>query len=675
MSQQNVHNGAATTRPLPVTAQNTPAGGGTKSRSGRKSTAPVGLRGELVAIKRVWPLLEVSPARLARAVLLGSGALGAAVGLAAVSAYLIARASQMPYVLELTAAAVAVRFFGIARPLLRYLERLASHSVALRGMASLRSQVYERLAAARTDHVSSLRRGDVLARMGADVDSVGDLVVRSLLPAIVAAVVTVITTAVVAAFSPLAGAWVAACLLLSGVVGPLLAMSSARRAELSRQGHARTLSALMQDALLGSTDAVVSGQLPALDVKRAELEEKLVNDAEAAARPAAGAAALDQAALALCVVGTVLIGAPQVSAGVLDPVHLAIVVLTPLAAFEAVAMLPTAAVQWVRSAGAAGRVLDLLGPAADAGRQAHEESPAKSEAQAPTNLQASSSDNAPAWSQADTPLLSARGLSAAWPGGEPVAAGIDLELRPGQAIAVAGPSGIGKTTLLLTLAGLLEPAGGSVVLAGKDAFALTRAAAGQVATFTAEDAHIFATSLYENLRVARANLTRQEATALLEQVGLGHWLAALPDGLDTHLGSDAAAISGGERRRVLLARALASPAPILLVDEPAEHLDPQAATRLVSDLLRLKRTQKRAVVLSTHHLSALAEADEVLLLGNDQSNLAGEGGRNVVHSTGTKTGPARVLARGSHTHLLATVDSYRAAVQAEAAQLETGEAI
>ncbi|WP_371173998.1 thiol reductant ABC exporter subunit CydC [Buchananella felis] len=651
MSQQNVHNGAARSLAAASPAEPTPA---TTSGS---APAPTGLRGELAAIKRVWPLLEVSRGRLARAILLGAGALGAAVGLAAVSAYLIARASQMPYVLELTAAAVAVRFFGIARPLLRYLERLASHSVALRGMASLRSQVYERLASTRTDHVSSLRRGDVLARMGADVDSVGDLVVRSLLPAIVAAVVTVITTTVVAAFSPLAGAWVAGCLLLSGVVGPLLAMRSARRAELSRQGHARTLSALMQDALLGSTDAVVSGQMPALNAKRAELEEKLVNDAEAAARPAAGAAALDQAALALCVIGTVLIGAPQVSAGVLDPVHLAIVVLTPLAAFEAVALLPTAAVQWVRSAGAAGRVLDLLGPAADATAHAHPEAPADS------------GDHTSAGSETGAPLLSARELAAAWPGGRTVVEGIDLELRAGQAVAIAGPSGIGKTTLLLTLAGLLEPAGGNVVLAGKDAYQLTRTAAGQVATFTAEDAHIFATTLYENLRVARADLTRQEATELLEQVGLGDWLAALPDGLDTHLGADAAAISGGERRRVLLARALASPAPVLLVDEPAEHLDPQAAARLVTDLLRLKHSQKRAVVLSTHHLSALAGADQVILLGTDPAAMQGAAGRNVVHPTGAETGPARVTARGSHANLIAAVDSYRAAVEAEAAQL------
>ncbi|MDO4792141.1 MAG: thiol reductant ABC exporter subunit CydC [Buchananella hordeovulneris] len=608
---------------------------------------------ELSAVKRVWPLLEVPRARLVRAALLGSGALGAAVGLAAVSAYLIARASQMPYVLDLTTAAVAVRFFGITRPVMRYLERLASHSVALGGMASLRSQVYERLAAARTDHVASLRRGDVLARMGSDVDSVGDLVVRSILPACVAAVVTVITTAVVAAFSPLAGAWVALCLLVSGVVGPLLSMRATRRAELSRQGHARQLSALLQDSLLGSTDAVVSGQMTALDRRRAELEAMLVKDAESAARPGALAAAVDQVALAVCVLGTVLIGVPAVGAGSLDPVFLAIIVLTPLAAFEAVAVLPTAAVQWVRSAGAARRVLDLLGPAADA------PAPATAASAAPANSSSDAASDAtaglapsPACLDPATPLLEATALAAAWPGGPRVVAGIDLALRPGQAVGIAGPSGVGKTTLLLTLAGLLEPAGGNVVLAGKTASELERQAAAQVVTFTAEDAHIFATTLYENLRMANAALTHEEAAALLSKVGLGDWLAALPAGLDTHLGADAAAISGGERRRVLLARALACPAPVLLVDEPAEHLDPGAAAQLVTDLLQLKSDQGRAVLVSTHHLSSLTQANEVILLGHPDAG-----------------GPAQVVARGTHAHLMQTVESYRRAVAAESQQL------
>ena len=130
-------------------------------------------------------------------------------------------------------------------------------------------------------------------------------------------------------------------------------------------------------------------------------------------------------------------------------------------------------------------------------------------------------------------------------------------------------------------------------------------------SLTAEDAHIFNTSVLENLRVAKGDITAEQAYELLEQAGLGAWVSQLPKGLDTVLGSGATSISGGERRRLLLARALASPARILLLDEPGEHLDPATADALITDLLQAD--SKRAIVLVTHRLSALASADEVVL--------------------------------------------------------------
>ena len=157
-----------------------------------------------------------------------------------------------------------------------------------------------------------------------------------------------------------------------------------------------------------------------------------------------------------------------------------------------------------------------------------------------------------------------------------------------------------------------------------------------------EDAHVFGTSVLENLRVARGDVTPAEATAALDRVGLGAWLAGLPEGLDTLVGPDARTVSGGERRRLLLARALLAPAPLLLVDEPAEHLDPATADRLVGTLLDEARTAGRGVLLVTHRLSALGAADEVLWLED-----------------------GRVAARGTHTDLAGRVPGYRVALDSE----------
>jgi ATP-binding cassette subfamily C protein CydC len=170
----------------------------------------------------------------------------------------------------------------------------------------------------------------------------------------------------------------------------------------------------------------------------------------------------------------------------------------------------------------------------------------------------------------------------------------------GGSLAVVGPSGAGKTTLLLTFAGLLAPASGR----------LERHAA---ASWTAEDAHLFDTTVLENLRVARGDLTEAEAWEALDAVGLGPWLAALPAGLETVVGTGGDAVSGGERRRLLVARALVSRAPVLVIDEPAEHLDPAGADALVRMILGLT-AHGRTVLVATHHRSALDAADAVLTL-------------------------------------------------------------
>lgn len=578
-------------------------------------------RSQWRALTRALGLLDLAWSRVWLAVVTGALGLGSSVALTATSAWLIARASQMPHVLDLTVAAVGVRTFGISRSVLRYAERIVSHGVALRGMAALREQVYVRLADSPVETVAGLRRGDLLVRTGADVDAIGDLVVRALLPAGIALVVGTGTVAVVAWLSPTSGLILLACLLLAGTLGPLLHARAARASELAQVEERAALAATALTMVDGGADLTVSGRLADVRADLAGIEAELDRLRERAARPAALAAGLDVAAMALAVLGAILVGIPALVGGTLAPVELAVVVLTPLAAFEATSTLGAAAVQLVRSAGAAERVMALLDAAAAPDLRT-EEVP-----------------------ETASPVLTARDLAVGWPGGPVVATGVDLTAAPGRAIAVVGPSGIGKTTLLATLAGLLPARDGAVNLAGVSVAGATRRSVARHVTMTAEDAHIFATTVLENLRVARGDLTAEEADHLLRRCGLASWLDALPQGLDTMLGADGATVSGGERRRILLARALASPAPLLLIDEPAEHLDQATAERIMKDLLDLPRREPgRGVVVVTHHLAALGAADEVVLL-----QPMGDG-------------PATVWDRGTHEDLVG-----RNAVYAEAA--------
>ena len=583
------------------------------------------------ALRRAVGLLDLDSSRFVLAVLAGTAGMASAVALSGVAAWLIARASQMPDVVALGVAPVAVRLFGVSRSVLRYCERLVSHDTALRGMGALRTRLYEALAAARTDTVVGLRRGDVLARVGSDIDAVGDLVVRAYLPATVAAVLGAATSVGVGLVYWPAGLILATCLLLSGLGAPLATIRSARMVEQARQRQATELSAEVLAVLEGAPELMVCGRLADSMHQVASREENLVRLRDRAAVPAAIAAALDVAAMGMAVVGNLVIGVGAVAAGQLAPVWLAVIVLVPLAAFEAISALGPASVQLVRSAGAACRIVELI--------EAAETSASAGAAVCPDARKLPTPS-------AHGPRLRARNLSVGWPGGPVVAEGIDLDLRVGSRVAIVGPSGIGKSTLLATLAGLLEPRGGTLTLDGVPPWQVARSQAAARVCLTAEDAHVFHTNVLENLRVARGDVTPAEARQLLDQAGLGDWLEALPDGVETVVGTDAATLSGGERRRLLLARALAAPAPLMLLDEPGEHLDATTADRLVADLLTVGARQGRGTLLVTHRLSSLAHADEVLVMGRPPQ-------------TNAEQAPATILHRGSHRDLQDVSEAYR----------------
>ena len=583
------------------------------------------------SLRRAVGLLNLDRSRFILAVLAGTAGMASAVALSGVAAWLIARASQMPDVVALGVAPVAVRLFGVSRSVLRYCERLVSHDTALRGMGALRTRLYEALAAARTDTVAGLRRGDVLARVGSDIDAVGDLVVRAYLPATVAAVLGAATSVGVGLVYWPAGLILAICLLLSGLGAPLATIRSARMVEQARQRQATELSAEVLAVLEGAPELMVCGRLADSMHQVASREENLVRLRDRAAVPAAIAAALDVAAMGMAVVGNLVIGVGAVAAGQLAPVWLAVIVLVPLAAFEAISALGPASVQLVRSAGAACRIVELI--------EAAETSASAGAAVCPDARKLPTPS-------AHGPRLRARNLSVGWPGGPVVAEGIDLDLRVGSRVAIVGPSGIGKSTLLATLAGLLEPRGGTLTLDGVPPWQVARSQAAARVCLTAEDAHVFHTNVLENLRVARGDVTPAEARQLLDQAGLGDWLEALPDGVETVVGTDAATLSGGERRRLLLARALAAPAPLMLLDEPGEHLDATTADRLVADLLTVGTRQGRGTLLVTHRLSSLAYADEVLVMGRPPQ-------------TNAEQAPATILHRGSHRDLQDVSEAYR----------------
>lgn len=556
---------------------------------------------------RALGFLGLRRGAVAKALLLGVGGSLSALGLAALSAWLITRAWQMPPVLYLSVAITAVRALGISRGLFRYLERLATHDLALRAMTTARERVYTALATGSPAYSVTLRRGDLLTRTGDDIDEIGNALIRGLIPIGVGVTTAVAAVVVMALVSLPAAGVLALALVVSGGVAPWLAARGG--AHTIRDGsQAATESAeATTTALWHASELVVARRRGALLGSAADADRRHLAATDRGRRLEAAAAAATPLAMGASLVAACVIAIQLASqttgsiAGVasgegLTPMILGVLVLLPLSAFESTAPLTEAGLQIERSRQSAARVMTLVD-----GAHADPAEPSGADVAIHRGMVEVSADGL-RWGRPQRDVLGPEG-------------GLDLDLRPGARLAVVGPSGVGKSTLLLTLAGLLNPVDGDIACVD----VVNRAAVGlrSAGCYFAEEAHLFSTSVRENMRVARGDATDEEIRAALTTVGLDGWVSRLTDGLDTTLSGGAEAVSGGERRRLLLARALLHPAPMVLLDEPTEHLSADDADDLLRRLLGVEDDlfgPERIVVVVTHQLPAdVGEAQVVEL--------------------------------------------------------------
>ena len=527
--------------------------------------------------------------RLLLAAVLGALALACAVGLAATSAYLISRASQMPPILLLQVAIVGVRAFGIGRGVARYAERVVGHDAAFRGLTGLRVRMYRRLERIAPAGLGEHRRGDLLTRLVGDVDAGLDLSLRVVLPFLAALLVGAGSVALAWWILPAAGLVLLVALLVGGLVIPAITLAAGVSAERRIAPARGRLSAEVVTAITSAPDLIALGA--------ADRALALVRDADAEATAQGRRSALALAAgtglgaltLGLAVAGSLVAGASAVASGRLDGVLLAVVVLLPLAAYESVAALPSAVLAGARARASAGRVfavVDAPDPCPD---------PAD-----------------PAPLPFGPVELVARDVQVRWPSSAgPLVRSASFVLRPGRVVALVGPSGSGKTTLAMALLRFL-PYDGSLTMNGGELAALSGDDVRTAVGLLAQDAHLFDTTVGENVRLARRGATDEDVRAALVTAGLGPWVASLPDGLGTRVGSHGARLSGGQRQRLALARVLLSGHRVVVLDEPVEHLDPVEAAAVLRDTLAA--LADRAVLLITHDAAAAAMAQEILVL-------------------------------------------------------------
>ena len=541
----------------------------------------------------LWRALRLASPVRGRLLLAGAAAIATvacAVALAGVAAWLLGTAAGQPPVLTLSVAVVAVRGLGLARGLSRYVERLAGHDAALRVLATTRADVWDALEPLVPGGLPGDGRGDLLERLVGDVDALQDLYLRALAPVAVAlglgaAAVTASTLLLPEAGLVLAGALVVAALGL-----PVVVLLLDRRAARGRGPARARLTQVVVETLEGAAD------LEALEASSASLARVVTADVELRRGDRSGAVAagageaLQLLVNGLLVVGVLLVGVPAVAAGEIDGVALAVLVLLTWACGEVTAGLPDAARAVVAARTAATRLFEVLD--------------AVPPVQAPA---------APCPVPAGPLGLQVRGLSVLLPGGRrPALDEVDLDLPAGHRIAVVGPSGAGKSTLVDVLLRLREPTGGRVLLGGTDVRELGQDEVRRAVSGCRQEPWLFATTLHDNLLLARPAASEGELRRAARAAGLSDWVDGLPDGWQTRTGEAGAMVSGGQAQRLALARGLLHDPRVLVLDEPTAGLELELADRVLADVL--EATTGRTVLLVTHRMACLDAFDEVVVL-------------------------------------------------------------
>lgn len=577
-------------------------------------------------MRGVWGAVRPHAVRLVGAAVAGAAAELCGLGLIAAAAWLVARAAQRPELAALSLAIVAVRGFALAKGSLRYVERLAGHDAALRALAELRGRVFDALAArGSAEGAGRVRDGGALTRMVSDVDAVQDLLLRCALPAVAAVVCGAAGAAVCAVALPPAVPVLAAGLVLAGAVLPVAAALWGGRAAARTAAGREVLAVRSLDVLEGAADLAVFGASGRFAARAERAARRLERAERSAALVSALVAAAGFAVQGVTVAAVVWAG---LRAGA-DEVAVAVAALTALVAVESVLPLASAAQRLREVWAAARRVGAVLA------------SPVPRSPAAPPAVQSAvASARRPAWVPGGPLDVELLGVRVVYGGGTAALDGVDLRVRRGRRVAVVGASGAGKSTLLAAVSGAVPVVSGAVVLGGRDVAGDETGEVRAAVRGLAQDAHVFAATVRANLLLARPGASEAQLRAAAERARFAEVVDALPEGWDTVVGAGGRGLSGGQRQRLLLARALLADPPVLVLDEPAEALDPAAADALTRDLL--EAPGGGTLLLVTHRLAALDAADEVVVLDR-----------------------GRVVQRGPHRELLAVSGAYRDLWEAE----------
>lgn len=547
-------------------------------------------------MRRLWTAL--SPYKLLAAVALGCGAaaVGANLALVSTSAYLIAKAARHPSnVLLLGVPLAGVRFFGTLRGVARYGERYFSHDVTFRILKDIRMHVYHTLEPLAPSRLKSLHSGDLLMRAVSDVDTMQNIFLGMGLPSIVAVVSLILAWFIAWLTNAVVADVLAIGLFAVGVTIPFVFRRESSESGKRNVGLRAEISSKLVEVVQGMEDTLAlnaeSRVLAYFQSRHQEWRalQKRLN------RVSGIQTSLFAMATHLVMVGILLLGVHLASEHRIPGVLLPVVVLLSIASFEAIQPLPSSF-----------RVRGAVVKAAQRLVELEKMAPAISVPPEPNPL--------PAY-----PGIMVHGVWFRYSPKDPwILKGLTAQVPFGKHVALVGPNGIGKSSVLGVLTRLWDFERGNVSLDGVDIRSCHPDQVRSLFSVVTQFPHVFDRTLRENICVARPRANEREILDALEVAQLRELVANLPQGLDTPVGEHGLALSGGERKRLAVARAVLKDSPILFLDEPTEGLDSIKDRDLLAALVQ--RWSNRTILWITHRLANLDLMDEVWVMRHGRVN-------------------------------------------------------